>query len=80
MCTNLNLAQSAIFTSIAMVFAGINGTLNAVVFITFVHNNLLNDLFDIIMSLWTDNIEGNILKISFRKNGKEMVFFDFLTF
>lgn len=35
----LDLAKSAIFPIIAMVFAGINGTLNAVVSITFVHNN-----------------------------------------
>ena len=60
MCTNLNLAQSAVFTSIAMVFARFDGTLNAVIFITFVHNNLLNDLFNIIMSLWANNILGNI--------------------
>jgi len=34
-----------------MVLAGIYGTLDAVISIAFIHNNLLNDIFSIILCL-----------------------------
>jgi hypothetical protein len=41
MSTDLDLAKSAVFPAIAMIFTGIDAALDAVIFITFVHNNLL---------------------------------------
>jgi hypothetical protein len=38
MSTNLDLAQSAVFTAVTMVFAGIDGAFDAVVLVVLVHN------------------------------------------
>lgn len=55
--THLNLAQRAVFAAVAMIFAGIDSTLDAVIFIALVHNNLLYDfIFIIIISRGRDNI------------------------
>ena len=51
MRTYLNLTQGTIFPGVAMIFARIYSTFDAVVFITFVHDNLLCDFFSIIMPL-----------------------------
>lgn len=39
MRAHLNLAQCAVLSIIAMVFAGINGTFDAVVSVALIHNN-----------------------------------------
>lgn len=67
MRTDLNLVQSAVFTGVAMIFAGCDSTLDAVVLITFVHDNLLCDFFSIIMPPVAGLYMRKYLNILFRR-------------
>jgi len=56
MRTNLDLAQSTVFPTVAMIFTGIDNAFDAVVFVAFVHNYLLSDHLSILLFLTLQNI------------------------
>lgn len=41
MSADLDLAESTIFPAVTMISAGINGAFDTVIFVTFIHDNLL---------------------------------------